>query len=263
MDPQNAANPADPNAALMAEIRALKTDINKTIEDKLEEQRTEFDEKFKTVDSINDTLDTARKQQEEVIARQRQQQQPAWVPKDWSEIPQMIDQRAAEIAKKTLEERDNKQTATERRKVEEEAQYEADIDRSLAKLETDGYLPQVYNPNDRNDPGVAARSELLHAAAYMGTLELDKVADTLTQMHRANMVFDPQTQAYISADNTLAPLPGKFAPVGNSSTNSPSRFQGPTTRDLRHSSMDDLVVLAEQRGYGPVPTSVIDQPGGF
>lgn len=251
------------NDAVLAAIQAMKTDIDKTLTDRLEAQDNKFEDKFKTVDSINDTLEAARKAQLEATQRQQQAQQPQWAPKTWDEIPKMVDQRAEEIAKKALEARDNAERNKLDRQANEERQMEAEIDKSLQALEQSGYLPSVGNPNDYNDPGVAARRELLGAASHMGTPELDKVADTLTQLHRQDMLFDTKTKTYISADNSLAPLPGKFSPVGNSSTSSPSRFNGPSARDLRNSSMDDLVALAEQRGYGPVPTSVVDQPGGF
>lgn len=258
MNPQT-LQPQD-NAAVLAAINALKTDLQKDFSERLDSQKSEFEEKFKAVDNISQTLEQAR--QAQVAAQQRQQQQ-GWAPKSWDEIPQLVEQKASEIASKTLEERDRKQQADEQRRQAEEATLEADIDKSLELLEKSGYLPQIGNPNDYNDPGVSARRELLGAASFMGTPELDKVAETLTQLHRQNLVFNPQTKSYDTADNSLAPLPGKFAPVGNSSVSSPSMFNGPSARELRNMSMDDLVQLAERRGYGPAPRSVVDQPGGF
>lgn len=258
-DPNNPQN----NDAILAAIAALKTDITTDVQARLDAQTAAMEDRLKPVDTISQTLEDARKAQLEAQQRQHQQQQPGWQPKTWEEVQQMADQRAAEISKRTLEERDNRAKQEADRRASDERNLEAEIDRSLAALEQSGYLPPVGNPNDSNDPGVAARRELMGAASHMGTPELDKVADTLTTMHRNNMLFDTQTKSYISAENSMAPLPGKYAPVGNSSTSSPSRFAGPTTRDLRNSSMDDLIALAEQRGYGPVPTSVVDQPGGF
>lgn len=251
------------NDAILQAINSMKADLQKTFSEQLEAQKTEFEDKFKAVDSINNTLEQARQAQLEAAHRQAQQQQQGWTPKTWDEIPQLVDKRATEIAQKTLEERDRQAQAEAQRQSTEEAVLEADIDKSLQLLEQGGYLPAVSNPNDYNDPGVSARRELLGAAAYMGTPELDKVAKDLTVHHQNNMIFDPQTKSYVSAEGSLAPLPGKFAPVGNSSVNSPSAFNGPTTRELRNMSMDDLAALADRRGYGPVPTSVLNQPGGF
>jgi multidrug efflux pump subunit AcrA (membrane-fusion protein) len=266
MDPQNPAGGGggqQSNADVMAAIASLKTDLSKEFSDRLDAQKAELEERIKPIDTISETLTKAQQAQREAAERQQQREQPGWTPKTWEEVQQMADARAAEQAKKIIEDRDQKAQTEAQRTANDEAQMEAEIDRSLQALEQSGYLPAVYNPNDYNDPGVAARRELLGAASHMGTPELDKVADTLTQLHRQNMLFDPQTKSYISAEGTLAPLPGKFAPVGNSSTSSPSRFNAPSSRELRNSSMDDLIALAEQRGYGPVPTSVVDQPGGF
>jgi hypothetical protein len=261
MDPNAAA--AQNNADVMAAISALKTDLEKSFNDRLETQKNELEERLKPIDTVADTLTKAQEAQQAAIERQRQADTPGWQPKTWEEVQQMADARAAEISKRTLDERDRVAETERQRVTNDEQQMEQEIDRSLQALEQGGYLPQVYNPNDYNDPGVTARRELLGAASHMGTPELDKVADTLTQMHRNNMVFDTQTKTYISADGTLAPLPGKNSPVGNSSTSSPSRFNAPSTHELKNSTMDDLIAIAEQRGYGPVPTSVVDQPGGF
>lgn len=251
-------------AALLQSINDMKAEMQKTITDQQTALKSEFDERFKTVDTISETLERARQAQ---IAQQQQQQQTqqpqGWIPKTWDEIPKLVESKAQEIAQKTLEARDKQADAEAQRRAAEEQALEADIDKSLQLLEQSGYLPQVGNPNDYNDPGVAARRELLGAASHMGTPELDKVADTLTQLHRQNLLFDPQTKSYVSAEGRLAPLPGKFAPVGNSSLSSPSQFNGPSARELRNMSMDDLTALAERRGYGPTPTSVLDQPGGF
>lgn len=251
------------NADVMAAIQGLKTDLEKSFDARLTAQQADFDEKLKPVTDIQETLEQARKNQADALERQRQQTQPKYVPKTWEEVRRDAAEDAYQRTEAERKQREQQQTAEQTRKANDEAQMERDIDQSLQALEQSGYLPAIYNPNDPNDPGVASRRELIGAATHMGTPELDKVAATLTELHRQNMLFDPSTKTYISAENSMAPLPGKFAPVGNSSTNSPSRFQGPTTKDLRHSSMDDLVALAEQRGYGPVPTSVLDQPGGF
>jgi multidrug efflux pump subunit AcrA (membrane-fusion protein) len=262
MDP----NGTQSNADVMAAIQGLKTDLEKSFNDRIEAQKTELEERLKPIDDISDTLEKARQSQLEAAQRQQElqrQQQPDYVPKTWEQVRQDAANDAYQRMDTERKQREQQQTAEAQRQVNEEAQMEAEIDRALQALEQNGYLPPVYNPNDFNDPGVAARRELLGAASHMGTPELDKVADTLTQMHRSNMLFDTQTKTYISAEGSLAPLPGKNAPVGNSSTSSPSRFNGPTTRELRNASMDDLISLAEQRGYGPVPTSVVDQPGGF
>lgn len=263
MDPQAPPAPTD-NNSVMAAIQSLKTDLDKSISDKLAAVTTDLDARLKPVEDMQQTLEQARKNQLEIQRRQEAANQPGWKPTSWDDIPKLVDERAQEIARKTLESREQEAQRRQETRDREEAELEAQLDRSLDQLEQVGYLPKINNPNDYNDPGVAARRELMSAAETMGTMELDKVADNLSQMHRNNIVFDPRTKTYVSAEGTLAPLPGKYAPVGNSSVTSPSSsFTPPTVRELRNSSMDDLIAAAERRGFGPVPTSVLDQPGGF
>jgi len=264
MDPNAGQPQAGDGNAVMAAIASLKTDLEKSFNDRLAAVTADLDTRLQPVTEIQQTLEQARKNQLEVQQRQEAANRPGWKPTTWDDIPKLVDERAQEIAKKTLADRDQTALRQQQDREREEAELEAQLDRSLASLEQSGYLPKIGNPNDRNDPGVAARRELMSAAETMRTMELDRVADTLTQMHRNNMIFDSATKSYISAENSLAPLPGKYAPVGNSSVSSPNTsFATPSTRDIRNSSMDDLIALAERRGYGPVPTSVLDQPGGF
>jgi multidrug efflux pump subunit AcrA (membrane-fusion protein) len=251
---------------LATALAGLKEDLNKSFEEKLTAQQTQFEEKLKPVNDIQATLEQARKNQAEAQERQRQAEaakgQQGWKPSTWDDIPALVDKRAGEIAQKTLEARDQAIQQREQKRLDEEAELERQLDNSLIQLERSGYLPPVGNPNDYNDPGVAARRELMSAAEHMSTMELDKVADTLSELHRNNMVFDSSTKRYISAEDSLTPLPGKYAPVGNSSVSAPSTsFAGPTAAELRGSSMDDLIALAERRGYGPAPRNTPQDPG--
>ena len=126
----------------------------------------------------------------------------------------------------------------------------------METLERAGYLPTRNNPNDYNDPGVIARRELLSRAAYLETPALDKIADELTMAHRNNQIWNPERKTWDSAEGTMHPLPGKYAPVGNSSTTSPtSNFKGPSSAELRNMSFSQLAELAPQRGFGPVPVT--------
>lgn len=252
---QPAQQPAQNNDQLLQAIQALRTDLTADIDKRFQEQQSTFEERLKPVESIQETLDKARQQQEEALQRQQQQQQGAYKPQTWEQIRQDAANDAITKFRQEQEAKEAEERRTHELTAQEEAELERDIDNQLANLEKNGYLPRVGNPNDYNDPGVATRRELLAAAEYMGSPELDKVAVTLAQMHRSNMVFDPQTKTYRDATGTTTPLPGKFAPVGNSSTNSVSSFTGPTARELHSMSMDELVNLAQVRGYGPVPTS--------
>jgi len=263
MPPANGQPTGQSNNDVLAAINTMKADIQKSIDERFEAQKTENEERFKAVDSISDTLEKARQSTIEQQRKAQEQNQPGWKPSTWDDIPKLVQTEAARIAEETLKKRDQQFEQQEQRRVNDEAALEAEIDNSLRQLEQSGYLPPVRNPNDYNDAGVSARRELLGAASTLGTPDLDQVANTLTQLHRQNMVFDTNTKTYISAEDSLAPLPGKFAPVGNSSVNAPSQFAGPTTAELRNRNMDDLVALAERRGYGPAPTNVASSPDGY
>lgn len=245
------------NEAVLAAINSLKAEFNQ----KFEEQQSTFEERLKPVEDIQQTLEQAR--QAQLASQQPQQPQTGWQPKTWDEIPQMIETKAGEIARKTLEERDKAAQTAAERQTNDERELEAQIDRQLSELEKSGYLPHINNPNDYNDPGVATRRELLAAASHMGTPELDKVAGTLAEMHKNDMVFNPQTKTYDTAKGTLTPLPGKFAPVGNSSQHAPGSASGPSYDQIHNArDFDSLMALAEQQGYGPAP-SVSNVDTGF
>lgn len=255
--------PAD-NSAILAAIETLKTDIIGEVDKRFVDQGAALEERFKPVDEIQQTLEQARQNQIEVERRrQAANPQPTWVPKSWDEIPAMVQSEASRIAKETIDARDKAEETARNRQSNEERELEKQIDDQLIKLERDGYLPPVSNPNDYNDPGVATRRELLGAASFMGTPELDKVAGTLAELHKRDIVFNSQTKSYDNAAGSLTPLPGKYAPVGNSSIRSPQTGGGPSYKDIHEArDFDSLLSLAEQRGYGPVPT-VSNSDTGF
>jgi hypothetical protein len=262
MQPQNPGAPAD-NSAVLAAIEALKTDIVSEVDKRFVDQGAALEERFKPVDEIQQTLEAAR--QNQIEAQRRQQAanpQPQWVPKSWDEIPAMIQTEAARIAKETIDARDQAAQTAATRQSNEERELESQIDSQLVALERGGYLPAVGNPNDYNDPGVATRRELLAAASHMGTPELDKVALTLAELHKQNIAFNPQTKTFDNVAGSLTPLPGKFAPVGNGSARAPQSGGGPSYGDIHAArDFDSLIALAEQRGYGPVPTSTNNDTG--
>lgn len=261
MDP-NAQQPQN-NDAVLAAIQALKTDIVAEVDKRFTDQGAALEERFKPVDEIQQTLEAARQNQIEAERRrQAANPQPSWVPKSWDEIPAMVQTEAQRIAKETLDARDAATKAAADRQTNEERELEKQIDDQLTNLERGGYLPPVHNPNDFNDPGVATRRELLAAASFMGTPELDKVALSLSELHKQNIAFNPQTKTYENVAGSLTPLPGKFAPVGNGSARAPQSGGGPSYGDIHAArDFDSLIALAEQRGYGPVPTSTNNDTG--
>lgn len=261
MQPQQPYVPPQNNDAVMAAIQSLKTDITNEIDSRLQAQQEAFEERLKPVDSISQTLEEARKAQAEAQQRQQQQNSQTYQPKTWDQVRQDAANDAYERMRQEREQERQQEERTRQLTAQEEAELEGDIDRQLATLEKNGYLPPVGNPNDFNDPGVATRRELLQYAKYTGSPELVPLAESLSQLHKNNMVFDAQTQSFKDATGTTTPLPGKFAPVGNSSTNAPSGWSGPSQAEIHNMSMDELTQLAQTRGYGPIPTTSYNETG--
>ena len=252
MEPQQANN----NDELLTAIKGLQA----SVDDRFKQIETKYDEKFGAVDTISQTLQQAAEQAERQRQTQQQQQQQGWQPKTWDEIPQMIDTRAKQIANEVTEARQKAYDAEVRKRQEQEQQLDTEIDQQLEQLEKTGYLPKAQNPNDPNDPGVAARREVLAAASHLETPNLVKVAEQLTSMHQQGLEFDARTNSW-ARNERLAPLPGQFAPVGSSSGRTGNTNTGPGY-DVIHKaqSMDDLIAYADRHGYGPVPTVSPNSP---
>lgn len=251
------------NDQVLQAIQALRTDITAEMDKRFQEQQSTLEERFKPVEEIQGTLEQARKNQEEAQERlyQQQQQQNPWQPKTWDDVIQRGSDLAYQRMEKERQDRESQEERTRQLTVQEEAEYEADLDRQLSELEKGGYLSPVGNANDFNDRGNSERRELLAAAAHMGTPDLKVVADNLSEHHKHNVFFDAETKTYKDATGTLTPLPGKYAPVGNSSGNSFSGWSGPTQTQIHNMSMDELVSLSEMQGGGPVPTTTYRETG--
>lgn len=242
------------NDQLTKMISDLQTNITTEIETRMSAQNAQIEDRLKPVTEIQQTLEQARQNQIEAQRRQQQQNQPAWTPKSWDEIPQMIQTEAERIAKKTLDDRDAQARAIQDRENREEQELEAQIDRQIAALEQNGYIPRTVNPNDYNDPGVAAKRELLTYASYIGSPELSQVATQLAREHSRNQVWDSQTSSF-KEHNGLTPLPGKNAPVGMGGVNALGQPMGPSYAQIHNArDLDSLVALSQQQGAGPLPS---------
>jgi DNA segregation ATPase FtsK/SpoIIIE-like protein len=243
----------DPNQLLTA-ISGLKEDLVKEMDTRF----ASYDEKLSKVDDVSNILTEAQKAQQEEIKRRQaaQQAQNPYAPQTYQQIRDDAVKLAMEEMKREQAAERAKQRREQEQMTQEERELDEQLDRDMDSLERAGYLPKRSNPNDYNDPGETARRELLSRAAYLETPNLAAIADELTQMHRNNVIWSAEKKSWESAENTLHPLPGKYAPVGNSSTTSGSpSFSGPTARELRTMSMSQLAAMAPQRGYGPAPAT--------
>lgn len=261
MPPVTQPVPQD-NSALLNAIKELGTSLRTDIDSRF----TEYDKRFEQVDRIDGILTEAQKAQAEEQERLRQQREARQRQEYKPQSAEQLRRDAAEDAYQRIQREQAEEKARHDREAsiatQEEQELDAQLDRDIAALRRAGYLPEVINSNDPNDPGRFAEDELLARAAQLETPMLSAVADELAFHHRNNEYYDIRTRSYKSAENILHPLAGKTAPVGNSSVNSGSpSFSGPTAAELRNMSMRELSELAKTRGYGPAPTVSTMQPG--
>lgn len=242
---------------LMSAISTLKDDLVKEMDTRF----AAYDEKFGKVDGIEEVLSKAQQAQEAERQRQEQQRQmqqqaQGYQPKSYEQIK---NDAVNEAYNRIRQEDKDAQTKAEREqqlRAQEEAELDAELQRDLDSLRKSGYLPAIGNPHDPNDPGKFAEDELISRAAALETPNIAEVANELAARHNNNEYWDVRTHSYKSAENILTPLPGKTAPVGDSSVNSPSAsFQGPTVKEIRELSLQELAQLPMIRGYGPMPTT--------
>lgn len=134
---------------------------------------------------------------------------PTWKPKSWDDFPALAEQKASEAVQKVLD--DAKAAKDQADKADQEISNE--IDTQVASLEAKGKLPPVGNASDPNDPGRRARAELYGLASRMGTMNLEMVADTMTQLHSTGMHYDFKSNSWQRTNPKPA---GQIAPVGSS-----------------------------------------------
>ncbi len=251
----------DPSQLLTA-ISGLKDDIVKEMDSRF----ATYDEKLASVDRIDNILSEAQKAQAEELERRKQAAETRKRAEYKPETAEQLRRDAAEDAyQRMVREQEQARLEQDRQQqiaTQEEAELDQQLDRDIHALRKAGYLPEVVNPNDPNDPGRFAEDELLARAAELETPKLDEVARELSSHHRNNEYYDLRTRSYKSSENILIPLAGKTAPVGNSSisTGSPS-FAGPTSAELRNMDFGQLAELAKNRGAGPLPVGA--QPANF
>jgi hypothetical protein len=260
MPPAAGTPPAQNNAELLTAISGLKDDLTKELDTRF----AAYDEKLGKVEHVDDILTEARKNQEAEIAARREAQQRAegYKPTTYQQIRDDAVKIALDQMKADQKKEQDKINREQDKMSAEERELDQQLDQDMNKLEKVGYLPPQYNEHDYNDPGVAARRELLSYAAYLETPNLGAVADTLASLHRSDERWDPDKRAIVSANDYMLPLPGKNAPVGNSSvTSGNTPFSGPTAHELRTMSMSQLSELPKTRGYGPTPVASSSETG--
>lgn len=216
--------PAEPQdlSALMESISQLGESIQS-----INERVAGFEEKFTpvtpdpVVDPDNDPLNQA--------------------PANWRALREEFETKAEEKAKAIIEARDNAAKA-------EEQAAKAQID-SLNKTFDDmadeamklGFLPEIKDANDNNDPGKEARRELFGYAAKLGSTNLVDVAENLSNLHELGKHFDPRVGKIIQSEYRAE---GANVPVGSSASRSGGSGNKIDAMTMKRASLDTLARMA-------------------
>jgi hypothetical protein len=165
-------------------------------------------------------------------------------PADWRTLRDEIEQTAdAKAEAKLIAKEEEKISKQEEMKVAEK-EWDNKFEQEAAQAVKDGYLPEVVNPKDHNDPGNAARRDLFGFAHFMGTTDLLKIAETVKMYNQSGKHFDVDQSKWIQSEYRV---PGKFAPIGSSSNRTSTPGQGISYKELHNSSLDRLLQKAKQK----------------
>lgn len=152
-----------------------------------------------------------------------------WQPKEWGDIPKTAEQIAKDVVGNEFATRE--QAAEEARKAAEDARKQVDtqLDNQEKQLAQSGFLPEVKNSSDPNDPGRAVRKELYGLAYKLQTTDLVAVSETMKQLHESGVRYDADTQTYLKVNT---PPAGAYAPVGSSNSATAGSTGKPTYDDI-------------------------------
>lgn len=212
----------DPNAKILETIDTLKTGL----------------------ETINTRLDEFDNKLTEISVTPTPEQQEEWKPKTWDDIPKKVEETAAQVVEEKLSEKEKQEQDARKAEDAKQKQMDTFIDNQMADLEKNGVLPKIENPGDENDPGRAARRELLGFAGMLGTLDLSKASDVLKELHGAGKTYDPRANnmqgAFLRSNATPsginAPVASSNRPVGNA----PNK---PDYKTLHNATMDTLIKM--------------------
>ncbi|UOF78680.1 eukaryotic translation initiation factor 3 [Caudoviricetes sp.] len=157
-------------------------------------------------------------------------------PQDWGDVQKFIQDEAQRIANETITNAVSQQEAD--RAAEQESMRQADfaIDTAITQLTAQGYLPPIANPNDPNDPGKLAQTELFGYAISLGTDNLNAVAPNLYALHQSGYYYDTTKGALVrkGSQTVAAQAPISGATPSITATNAPTLTMGQLANmDLR------------------------------
>ncbi len=210
--------------------------------DAIKELRESVDQRFAEYDER--LTNTTEQITEAVTPVEPEPEKPGWKPNSWDEFPQLAESKAEEVARRILAEQADAAKKTQDDQRAAEIQTQQSIDKQLEELTKTGVLPTVTTATDPNDPGVAARQELLALCVHLGTPDIPKVAEAVQKYHEAGLSFDPTTKQFLRSNPQM---PGKYVPVGSSSARGTATSNTPLSYEQLHKMSMDQIIEAGQR----------------
>ena len=167
---------------------------------------------------------------------------PKYQPKSWDDIPKT----AEDIAQQVYDRNEKARRDAEAKRQEEETAADKNVQKEInvqvEALEKAGTIPPIKDANNENDPGRMARREIFGLAADLGTTNLDKVAETLSNLNKQNIHYDFKSKKYL---RTSGVNPGQGSPIGSSGASAGSSGGGPDYKMIHKAkSLSELKRMA-------------------
>jgi hypothetical protein len=165
-------------------------------------------------------------------------------PESWKSLRQEIRTEAEQKAEEKLLAKEQEQENRRKAETEAEKEWDTKFEQEAQEAIKQGFIPEVKNADDKNDPGNVARRDLFGYAHYMEQTDLLKVADTVKMYNDQGKHFDFDSGKWIQSEYRAY---GKTVPVGSSSSRVTSPNQGITYKELHGTSMDMLLRKAKAK----------------
>lgn len=155
-----------------------------------------------------------------------------FVPQTWDEVTTKAKQETIQELERIEQERLAQQEQEQKAYDEQVQTINKEIVKSLDELTTQGHIPAVVDPNDKNDPGVQHRLELLQLADATGSLNLALLNSNLNIAHSKGMKFDPEKKDFVTTGVPTVPALSGNSQPSNVSKTSYSQLKNATLSQL-------------------------------
>lgn len=225
MDPENTpAVPAE-NPEINALMNAMK-EIGESLTS-LNERVDGFEEKF------------TPKEEEPPVDPNNDPRKAA--PADWGALRDEIEKTAESKAEERLRLKEEAETKAEEQRKTQMEELNQTFDQMADEAQKQGFLPEIIDENNPDDPGKEARRELFGYAAKLGSTNLVDVAENLAALHETGRRYDQRAQRIIQAEYRPA---GVNVPVSSSANRSASTKPRISAEVMKRESLDTLAKMA-------------------